>query len=179
MDRNGNFDLKEKILSKLREYRYVLLVLALGLLLLLLPRGSEGEKPDAEPQAETRVSEEVPLERRLEEILSLVDGAGEVRVLLSYEDDGERVLAGDSRYSQESDAQGSRVEMSDTTVTVPRGGGESAEVEVSYRCPVFRGAVVAARGADSAQVRLELLEAVKAATGLGAENIKIVKMADK
>lgn len=166
---------KERLFAKLREYKYVLLVLALGLALLLLPTGG-GKKDDVpEADAPAEAPEEEPLEERLEKILSLVDGAGEVRVLLTLTDDGQRVLARDSQSS----AQGDRSQTSDSTVTVSRGGGVTQEVEVSYRYPLYRGAVVAAEGADSASVRLELLEAVRAATGLTADAIKIVKMAGK
>lgn len=166
---------KEILFAKLREYKYVLLVLALGLLLLLLPTGGGEKETEPDPEPPTEEPEEEALERRLEEILSLVDGAGEVRVLLTFTDDGERVLARDSQSSTEAD----RSQESDSTVTVSKGGGATQEVEVSYRYPLYRGAVIAAEGADSASVRLELLEAVRAATGLSADAIKIVKMAGK
>lgn len=168
--------LKEKVISKLREYRYVLLVLLAGLVLLLLPTG--GGEGETEPETDVPAPTQEPLEERLESILSLIDGAGEVRVLLTLTDDGERVLAGDSRSSTETTGQGGRSEEQDSTVTVSKGGGVTGEVEVSYRYPSYRGAVIAAQGADSAAVRLELMEAVRAATGLSADAIKIVKMAE-
>lgn len=171
-------NVKEKIFSKLREYRYVLLVLALGLVLLILPTGGTQTQEKPETDAASEALAEEPLEERLEELLSLVEGAGKVRVLLTFLDDGERILAGDGQKSTETTAQGGRSEESDTTVTVSKGGGVNEEVEISYRYPNCRGAVIVAQGADSAAVRLELLEAVRAVTGLSADAIKIVKMAE-
>lgn len=171
MDKNVKERLS-KLTEALKERKYLLLLLLAGLVILLLPTGSE--KTEAEPAeiVETERSEE-SLEARLEEILSQIDGAGKVRVLLTMVDDGERVLARDTRST--GDPEG-KSESESSAVTVSEGSGKTGEVEVSYRYPVYRGAVVCAEGAGSAAVRLELLEAVKAATGLGSEAIKIVKM---
>ncbi len=61
----------KKALERLAGWKYVLLVAAVGLFLLLLPSegGAEGE-PDSE-------------EARLEALLEQIEGVGEVRVLLS------------------------------------------------------------------------------------------------
>ena len=81
----------EAAAEKLKGAKYVLLVLLLGVVLLLLPTGGdkktgEGENAAVDPQNAERPERE--LEARLEEILSLVDGAGEVRVLLTLSTDG-------------------------------------------------------------------------------------------
>lgn len=159
----------------LKGRRTLLLLLLLGLVLLLLPVGGGEEKdaPATVTPAEAAARPEAELEARLEEILSRIEGAGQVKVLLTLCDDGERILARDTRTT--SDA-GGRSESESSALTVSGGGGKSGEVEVSYRYPVYRGAVVCAEGAGSAAVRLELTEAVKAVTGLGTESVKIVKM---
>lgn len=164
----------KKMGETLKSRKYVLLILLAGLVILLLPTGGgETEKPAGEEKAQEDISGTQELETRLEEILSRIDGAGRVRVLLTLCDNGERVLAKDTR---ETEDPGGRSESESSAVTVSQGSGKSGEVEVSYRYPVYRGAVICAEGAGSANVRLELTEAVKAATGLGAEAIKIVKM---
>ncbi len=164
-------------MEKLRGAKYVLLVLLVGLVLLLLPTGG-GKEPEKEtPETGLpEVSPETELEAKLSDILSLVDGAGQVRVLLTPVDDGERVLARDTETASESRDGETRLETSDSNLVVQRSGGGSEPVEVTYRYPVYRGAVIAAQGAGDARVRLELLEAVKAATGLSGDAIKIVKM---
>lgn len=161
-----------KLLEAVKARRAVLLILLAGLVILLIPTG-RGEET-AKVQPETAALRESPeaLEARLEAILSKIDGAGRVEVLLTLGDDGERVLARDSGSTRD----GERWEEETDTVTVSQGSGKTSEVEVSYRYPVYRGAVICAEGAGSAQVRLELTEAVRAATGLGSDAIKIVKM---
>ncbi len=168
----------EKIKSKLFESRYVVLVLLVGLVLLLLPTSS-GDRPsedaDGGETAPTGLSVE-DAERRLEDILSLIDGAGQVRVLLTLDSDGERVLARESQKSVDSRDGESSEETSDSALVVQKGSGQSGEVEVKYIYPRYRGAVVVARGAGSAAVREALTDAVSSATGLGPADITILKM---
>lgn len=168
------------ITEKLKGAKYPLIVLLVGLVLLLIPTGMRdrdgGKDADGAVADKAADSAGGDLEAELEEILSLIDGAGKVRVLLTPVTDGERVLARDRVTSGESRDGQTRSEESDSAVTVQRSGGGSETVEVSYIYPSYRGAVVAAQGADNASVRLELLEAVKAATGLGGDDIRIVKM---
>ncbi len=166
----------DKIKLKLSEHKYVALILLVGLILLLLPTSTEKSTDPPATQPEATAPDAADAERRLEEILSLIDGAGQVRVLLTLKSDGERVLARETEQSAETDGGGSRQECRDSALVVEKGSGQSGEVEVKYLYPEYRGAVVAAEGAGSATVRAELLEAVKAATGLGATDIKIVKM---
>ena len=166
-DRVGGF------LKKLGQYKYVMLVLALGVVLLLIPAGGgteESEEAPSEPVAAARGDGE--LEARLEEILSLIDGAGEVRVLLTRSSDGESVLAADSERTDSSGSDGRSQESRDAVI-VSKGSGANDTVEVKYLYPEFRGA---AQGADSARVSLDLLDAVTAATGLPGDCVKIVKM---
>ena len=172
-------DIRKKIdaaLEKLKGAKYVLLVLLAGLVLLLLPTGRE-EKAGQDPPEDSGLKTDAAgdLEARLEDILSLIDGAGQVRVLLTAADDGERVLARDTETASESRDGETRTESAETSVVIQRTGG-SEPVEITCRAPRYRGAVVAAQGADDARVRLELLEAVKAATGLSGDVIRIVKM---
>lgn len=172
MDKNVKERLA-RLAEALKAKKALLLLLLAGLVILMLPTGGGG-KEQAQPEASgERTGAPDGLEARLEELLSQIDGAGRVRVLLTLRDDGERVLARDTRSTQEA---GGRTESESSAVTVSGGSGRTEEVEVSYRYPVYLGAVVCAEGAGSAQIRLELTEAVKAATGLGAEAIKIVKM---
>ena len=64
-----------KILSKAGKFKYPLIVLVVGVLLMLLPTGKTHS-----PSASKNASDE---EARMEYVLSSVSGAGEVRSLLS------------------------------------------------------------------------------------------------
>lgn len=140
-----------------RKYRYVLLVAATGLLLMLLPMGETADAPEPAPTEGVQT-----LEHRLEKILSRIRGAGEVAVLLTEE------RCGEVFYQTEG-------EDGRTVVVTGSDRSESGLVRTTSP-PVYRGAVVVCQGADSPEVRLEVVNAVAKATGLGTDRITVLKM---
>lgn len=159
---------KQRITALIRTYKYPILVALLGLLLMLLPSKS-GE------QQLVQASEPVPeqsLEQRLEQILSRIAGAGEVRVLLTEEAGRQTLYQTDS--TSESDASGSR--RSDDTVLVEDASRQEQGLIRQTLEPEYRGALVLCQGADQPSVRLAVVEAVKCVTGLGADQISVLKM---
>ena len=71
--------LKETVLVSLKQYKYVLLIVFVGLLFLLFP-GSENEKTEHISQETDNI---LTVEQQLSGILSHVKGAGKVMVFLS------------------------------------------------------------------------------------------------
>lgn len=149
----------------LGKYGYVLLVIAVGAVLLLWP-SSGGEKETVLTETSGTYFDLEEFETKLENALSHIDGAGEVRVVLTLESDGRQVLA------QDRDTDGAGGGTS-TTVTVGRGAGTEEVVPLQTFTPDFRGALVICQGGGEAQVRLRLVEAVSAVTGLGSDRISI------
>lgn len=151
----------------LGRYKYALLVVALGAVLLLLPTGA-GEK-DQEEQASAELADSFDLEafeEKLEQALSQIDGAGSTSVVLTLDGGSRQVLAQD--LDRDSDGGGTA-----TTVTVGRGSGSQTVVPLQTLAPSFRGALVVCPGGGDPQVRLRLVEAVSALTGLGSDRISI------
>ena len=108
-----------------------------------------------------------------------IDGAGEVSVLLALKNTGQRILAEDSSYSENITGGGDDIEKSiDEAQTVLVLNGESSDetITLKYVFPEYSGAVIVAEGADSNRVKLDITEAVKAATGLSADRIKVIRM---
>ena len=58
-------------------------------------------------------------------------------------------------------------------VVVKRGSNQEDVVEVAQQYPAFLGALVVSNGGGDPQVKLDLLQAVKALTGLGSDQISI------
>lgn len=147
-------------------YKYLLLVVLVGIVLLLLP---EGDRPRRSEQAELQTQEVQfdleQTERRLADALSRIRGAGEVSVVLTLKESSRRILAQDTQKQVDS----SRT----TTVVVSQGSGVEQSVPVQSIYPKFQGALVVCPGAGVPQVKLELLEAVRALTGLSTERISI------
>jgi len=153
----------------LERYKYVLLVIAAGLFLLLLPTaGSDAAEGMAAAAQEEASFQLEGFERQLEEILSRIEGAGETHVVLTLKNDGRRVLAQDSQ-------RGSDGSLTTDVVTVGRGSGNQDVVEVQTYTPEFQGALVVCPGGEDPQVQLRLLAAVSALTGLGSDKISICR----
>lgn len=161
-------------LSKLSEkwkgagkYQYALLVLALGALLMLLPTGRErGDPPAGDRTSQTEPFELERFEKRLEDTLSHVEGAGEVQVMLTMDSGSRQILAQD----QERDREGA---TSSTVVTMSQGGGKQDVAVLQTMAPKFRGALVVCSGGKDPTVRLGITQALSALTGLRADQIAV------
>ena len=62
------------------------------------------------------------------------------------------------------------------TVIVRDGNHQETGLVKQILPPVYKGAVVVCQGADSAVVRLHVVEAVKSVTGLASDCITVLKM---
>lgn len=159
----------QKLVQGAMRYRFVLLVLLAGTALLLWPSGGDGSTADTVSAAAQSAEYDVAaLEERLSQVLSQVQGAGAVEVVLSLQTGPRQILAKDSQSEQ---GDGSRKEES--TVVLSRGSGLEETVTVQQISPQFRGALVVCSGGGDPAVRLALTEAVSALTGLGADKISI------
>lgn len=154
----------------LSKYKYVLLVAAVGVLLLLLPSGEE-KKEEPGQAVQTDLFQLNAMEEKLEQVLSQVEGAGRVTVALTLREGPRQVLAQDGS-AREGDRE---VQRELVTVVLSKGGGSQEAVSLQQLGPVFRGAVVVSEGAEDPRIRLALSDAVSALTGLGADKISICK----
>jgi stage III sporulation protein AG len=147
-------------------YKYVLLVGFIGVGLLLLPGGKDANaQVPVDPPAATKPA----LEDQLELLLSQLQGAGQVKLLLTTAQ-GERYI-----YQTDSNA-GQNGELRLETVIVSGADRQENPVLQQTVGPVYQGAVVLCQGAADAAVRLAVVEAVSKATGLGADKICVLKM---
>lgn len=163
--------LKGKVKSFLGKYKYVLLVLFAGVVLMLLPGKSENRQqsnPTAQPPVQ---QEQVSLDKQLETVLSAIDGAGRVQVLLTVES-GEKTLY---QYDEQVTAGENGSTKKDTVIVTNGDRGQSGLIQ-QIDPPKYQGAVVLCQGADSAYVRLCIIEAVSKLTGLGTDRICVLKM---
>jgi stage III sporulation protein AG len=159
-----------RIAKLLERYKWVLLVVAAGLVLLLLPTGhskQNGQMPD-QKQAPSSF-DLAELEQRYSDALSEITGAGEVKVVLSVKTGMRQILAEDSKYAQKENG----MEESTSTVVLSRGSGVQETVKLQEIYPQFQGALIICSGGEDPAVRLKLTEATAALTGLGTNKISI------
>lgn len=164
----------ERKLGHIKEFFYknraVALVVLLGVLLMLLPTGKTETQ---QPQQEATVSQpRESLETRLEQILSQVSGAGNVRVLLTQERGETSVYQLDLQEVTDGD----RREIRQDTVTVTGSDRQQEGLLTQVEAPRYRGAVIVCQGGDNPTVRLSVVEAVSGATGLPSNRITVLKM---
>ena len=152
----------------LKQFKYPALILCLGLALVLFPTGKKQEKIDDLPPP----VEEQCLEEQMEDILSCIDGAGRVRVLLTKRTGDETLYQSDEVITKNADNEST----TRTTVLTRKSGGSDAPVVRQTVFARYRGALIVCEGADSAQVRLQLVNAVASLTGLSTDRITVIKM---
>ena len=73
-------------------------------------------------------------------------------------------------------SDGAQSSESRKTVILSEGSSYDKAAVAATTYPRFQGALIVCEGADSAAVRLRLLEAVSAVTGLSTDRITVVKM---
>ena len=152
-------------------YKYAALAALVGVGLLLIPAGKGEDTQRKTPE----VVQNRELQQQMEEILSVMSGVGDVKVLLTVDSDGERRLAQTTElsYSGEVTAPEDYSRRSETVLVDGDSGEEAVVVRTLY--PTYRGALVVCTGGDRAEVRLAVTEAVAALTGLTSDQITVAK----
>ena len=180
--------IKEK---KLKRSDWLILVLA-GILILIiaLPTDTK-EKKQAEKSKEnisnennTMEASKDEIERKLEDILEKIDGAGDVKVMITYQDSGTQVVEKDKNTSEnsleESDSTGGvrstkEQQLQESTVYEEADAGNTPFVSKEL-LPKVEGILIVASGGDNQKVKQNISEAVLALFQVEAHRIKIVKM---
>lgn len=154
------------------KYKYIALVVLIGLVLLFWPTES-GTQTEMQKQ-QTQHTEVVggQLEQKLEKILSQIDGVGDCSVMLTTAAGPETIYQMNT--SRQTSSDGQTEEMS--TALISQGSSSEEPLVVQQRNPVYQGALIVCSGADSASVRLAVVDAVADLTGLGADQISVIKM---
>lgn len=124
------------------------------------------------------------LEFQLENILKKLDGVAEVKVLITYEE-ANRIVPmynEDTKESrtEEEDNQGGVRTINETSskkeVVYEENNGSKKVVTSKIISPQIKGAVIMAKGADNANVKSNIIQAVQAATGLAPHKIQVFEM---
>lgn len=162
--------LTDKFSATIKKYKYVVLVLLIGMTLMLLPTG--GKKSEVKTADTEEILSKPSLEERLSEILSMVEGAGQVKVILTVAA-GEEVI-----YQSDADKTDNETSFSthNDTVTVTDSNRNQAGLVRQIIPESYLGAIVICRGAENPSVRLAIVDAVSKLTGLGANCISVLKM---
>jgi len=166
MDR---LDFTKNIKMLLDKYKYVAVILGIGILLMLIP-----SRVSNEPQREDSIPQQIPASRaeELEDILSQIDGVGKIKVLLTEADGAQTIYQTDEDRSNSRDTDSLRVE----TVIVTNSEREEVGLIRSITPPVYLGAIIVCQGGDIPSIKLSIVQAVSNVTGIPSDRITVLKM---
>lgn len=125
------------------------------------------------------------LEKRVEEIISAMEGAGKVRVMITVSDMGTEVLERNrevtaSELEETDNAGGSRknTENGQKEEVIYRRDADGNEIPyvVQRKLPEVTGVVVTAEGAGNAKVKENIIDAVGVLFNLNEHRIKVIRM---
>ena len=155
---------KEDLLKifKNKNNRLICLILIIGVVLMAVASVDKNKKADVQPTATvTSVEEE-----RLANILSQIDGVGDVSVMITYYSSSEKNIAYETKVSsrEKEESEDKKAVMTD---------GEPMVVKEVY--PKVRGVIVTADGGGNSAVRSAVSEAVTASLDVPAHRICIFK----
>ncbi len=158
---------KEEIIKifKNKNNRLICLILIIGVVLMVAAGGHSGKEKTVSTAKEITVADE---EKRLADILSQIDGAGKVSVMITYYSSSEKDIAYETKTASRED----KSELSEDKKAV-MSDGEPMVVKEVY--PRVKGVIVTAQGAGNAAVRSAISEAVSASLDVPVHRICIFK----
>ena len=148
------------------KYKYAAVILLLGLFLMNVPMRQESRE---EPTETTDIQEDVA--EKLTEILSQINGVGDVKVMVTEATGAETVYQTDLEETNGSDSASRR----EKTVLHSVSGGEEGLVR-TIRPALYLGAVIVCEGGDKPAVSLAVTEAVSKVLGISSDRIAVLKM---
>lgn len=124
------------------------------------------------------------IETRLENILSNIKGVGNVKVLITYSQESTVIPMYDEDTStsitEEQDSGGGSRTVNESTskkdIIYEENNGVKTPITQSIINPKIEGAIVTAKGANDANVKTNIIEAVEAVTGLATYKIQVFEM---
>lgn len=162
----------DRIIVLGNKYKYVALIILIGIILMTLPLNADKEGSKFVEDQKTFPTIDQPVEERLASILSKINGAGNVMVMLTTSTGEEILYQVDSQTNERNSTPEIRV---DTVIVSDKDRKESGLIR-QINPPKYLGAIVVCQGADDPNVQLSIIDAVSKVTGLGSHKISVLKM---
>lgn len=163
--------IKQRFAPVMGKYKYAILILVIGIVLMMLPSAVSAKKETQTGQEEVTQTER-DIREELEAILGYIEGAGNVRVMLKEANGAETIYQSDEDSTVSDNSTTTRTDV----ITVTDGNRGEYGLIRQINPPKYMGAVVLCQGADEPSVKLAIVDAVSKITGLGADKIAVLKM---
>ena len=155
--------LKEFIKDKKNLPIFIIIICAISVFI-IFGGGESTEK------TEVKEDPAFTLEKRLERVLSKVDGVGRVSVFVALDDYGATDYVKDTRETIEKEQS-----ESEKTTVLKGSGASSSPVVTRVTSPKVKGVIVVAKGAKNQVVKANLAAAVEASLAIMPHRIKILE----
>ena len=124
------------------------------------------------------------LKSELEGILTNISGVGKVKVMITYASSETTIPvyneASSEENTEETDSEGGTRKVTQTDVRkeviYEENDGSKTLITQKTTSPEIEGAIITAEGADNAEVKTNIIQAVEAVTGLPTHRIQVFKM---
>lgn len=124
------------------------------------------------------------LEQKLENILSKIQGVGDVKVFINYSESSEVVAMynenSKSSTTEETDTSGGirKIQETDTQKDIIYQEDDGVKTPMTKKIiePKIEGAIITAKGANQIDIKTNIIQAVEAVTGLATHKIQVFEM---
>lgn len=124
------------------------------------------------------------LENKLKNILSKIEGVGEVEVCVNYSESSEVIAMYNENSkindTEETDTSGGIRKIKSTDIQkdiiYEEENGEKKPITQKVIQPKIEGAIITAKGANNVNVKTNIIQAVEALTGLATHKIQVFEM---
>ena len=170
---------KEKLKSVFKENKKLIMIVALGLIGILLISFSEfgSDKNESvenisEPTVQTTDEEYLNnLEERLTELISSIENAGEVKVMITLKSSDEAVYAVNENIKSDDKSNS----YSNNYVLIDN-KNEKEAIKLKVMEPQVQGVAIVCSGGDNPTVVAQITDAVTAVLGIGSNKVSVSKM---
>lgn len=114
------------------------------------------------------------IEHKLETLLSQMDGAGHVKVMITVDGSPELVYASDTDTKTSSNSNGTTSTSSSSPIIVS-GNGNSNALILTENLPAVKGVIVVSSGASNIGIKLDILNAVSTLLDISIDKISVLK----
>lgn len=177
MSENALKDLYNKIrpfISKLKSDKKAMLIILLGLsgMLLILFSSSSEEKREYEPVSTESSYNQNEIERNLTELIESIKGAGDTKVMITYETAEETVYATD----EEEKSDDTDTNLKKEYIIIENDSGETG-LKVKLVYPKVRGVAVICEGGGDPIVEEKIYSLISALFDISTNKISVAPMA--
>ena len=115
------------------------------------------------------------IENKLIEVLSAVDGAGTVKVMVAVDGSPELVYANEQDQTSSSNSSGSVTTSTYSSPIIIDANGGSSALVMTEILPAIKGVIVVSSGAGNVATKLDLLNAVSTLLDISVNQVTVLK----